>query len=141
VTLPDGTSEWTAEIRPGGVWVLTRRAADGSQERKRAWITQSGGKLWIQVDGRSWAAEPIAAGRAAAAGASADADLTAQFPGKVRKILVKAEQKVAAGDSLLLVEAMKTFNDIVAPRAGKVVAILVEDGQPVEYGEPLLVIE
>ena len=43
--------------------------------------------------------------------------------------------------SVLLVEAMKTFNDIVAPRAGTVTAIFVEDGQPVEYGEPLLVIE
>jgi acetyl-CoA carboxylase biotin carboxyl carrier protein len=49
--------------------------------------------------------------------------------------------KVAAGDKLLLIEAMKTFNDIVAPRAGTVTAILVEDGQPVEFGEPLLVIE
>jgi acetyl-CoA carboxylase biotin carboxyl carrier protein len=49
--------------------------------------------------------------------------------------------KVEAGDKLLLVEAMKTFNDIVAPRAGTVTAIFVEDGQPVEYGEPLLVIE
>jgi acetyl-CoA carboxylase biotin carboxyl carrier protein len=48
---------------------------------------------------------------------------------------------VGAGDKLLLIEAMKTFNDIVAPRAGTVKAIYVEDGQPVEYGEPLLVIE
>jgi acetyl-CoA carboxylase biotin carboxyl carrier protein len=48
---------------------------------------------------------------------------------------------VKPGDKLLLVEAMKTFNEIVAPRAGTVSAILVEDGQPVEYGEPLLVIE
>ena len=46
-----------------------------------------------------------------------------------------------AGDKLLLVEAMKTFNDIVAPRAGKIVSILVEDGSPVEYGQPLMVIE
>jgi acetyl-CoA carboxylase biotin carboxyl carrier protein len=49
--------------------------------------------------------------------------------------------RVAVGDKLLLIEAMKTFNDIVAPRAGVVTAILVEDGQPVEYGQPLLVIE
>ncbi len=49
--------------------------------------------------------------------------------------------RVEVGDKLLLVEAMKTFNDILAPRAGTVTAILVEDGQPVEYGEPLLVIE
>jgi len=41
----------------------------------------------------------------------------------------------------LLIEAMKTFNEIVAPRAGTVTAILVEDGQPVEFGETLLVIE
>ena len=44
------------------------------------------------------------------------------------------------GDKLLLIEAMKTFNDIVAHRAGTVTAIFVEDGQPVEYGEPLIVI-
>ena len=49
--------------------------------------------------------------------------------------------KVAQGQTVLLIEAMKTFNDIVAPRGGTVTAILVEDGQPVEYGEPLLVIE
>ncbi|WP_051952538.1 acetyl-CoA carboxylase biotin carboxyl carrier protein [Methylocapsa aurea] len=48
---------------------------------------------------------------------------------------------VKAGDKILLVEAMKTFNEIVAPRAGTVTGILVEDGQPVEYGQPLFVIE
>jgi acetyl-CoA carboxylase biotin carboxyl carrier protein len=48
---------------------------------------------------------------------------------------------VKAGDKLLLVEAMKTFNEIVAPVAGTVTRILVEDGQPVEYGQPLFVIE
>jgi acetyl-CoA carboxylase biotin carboxyl carrier protein len=42
---------------------------------------------------------------------------------------------------LLLVEAMKTFNDIVAPHAGKVVSILVADGAPVEYDQPLMIIE
>jgi acetyl-CoA carboxylase biotin carboxyl carrier protein len=49
--------------------------------------------------------------------------------------------QVKAGDKVLLVEAMKTFNEILAPRAGTVTGILVEDGQPVEYGQPLLVIE
>ncbi len=48
---------------------------------------------------------------------------------------------VTEGQTVLIVEAMKTFNPIVAPRAGKVTAILVEDGQPVEFGEPLLIIE
>ncbi len=45
------------------------------------------------------------------------------------------------GETLLIVEAMKTMNQIPAPRAGKIVGIFVEDGQPVEYDEPLLVIE
>jgi acetyl-CoA carboxylase biotin carboxyl carrier protein len=54
---------------------------------------------------------------------------------------VEVGSLVKAGDKLLLVEAMKTFNDIVAPRAGKIASILVADGAPVEYDQPLMVIE
>ena len=46
-----------------------------------------------------------------------------------------------AGDTLLIVEAMKTMNQIPSPHAGKVTQILFEDGHPVEYGEPLMIIE
>lgn len=55
--------------------------------------------------------------------------------------LIELGQSVKEGDRLLLIEAMKTFNDIVAPRSGTVTRILFEDGRPVEFGEPLLVIE
>ncbi len=48
---------------------------------------------------------------------------------------------VAEGDTLLIVEAMKTMNHIPAPRAGTVKRILVEDGAPVEYGAPLVILE
>ncbi len=48
---------------------------------------------------------------------------------------------VKSGQTILIVEAMKTMNHIPASRAGTVTAILVEDGQPVEYGEPLVIIE
>jgi acetyl-CoA carboxylase biotin carboxyl carrier protein len=54
---------------------------------------------------------------------------------------ITAGSRVAQGQTLLLIEAMKTFNQIRAPRAGTVTCILVEGGSPVEYGEPLLVIE
>ncbi|MEL6325032.1 MAG: acetyl-CoA carboxylase biotin carboxyl carrier protein [Pseudomonadota bacterium] len=54
---------------------------------------------------------------------------------------VKVGDTVAKGDTLMLVEAMKTFNPVDAPRAGKIKSILVEDGQPVEYGEALIVVE
>lgn len=104
------------------------------------------------------AAAPVlaAAPVAAAAAAPAEGKPAAAHPGAVpspmvgtayrrpspdAKPFVEVGSVVKVGDRVLLVEAMKTFNDIVAPRAGKVVAIMVEDGQPVEYGEPLLVIE
>jgi acetyl-CoA carboxylase biotin carboxyl carrier protein len=50
-------------------------------------------------------------------------------------------QTVVAGQTLLLIEAMKTFNQIKAPKAGVVARILIASGQPVEYGEPLLILE
>ncbi|KQS74969.1 MULTISPECIES: acetyl-CoA carboxylase biotin carboxyl carrier protein [Methylobacterium] len=61
-------------------------------------------------------------------------------PSPDAKAFVDVGSTVAVGDKLLLIEAMKTFNEIVAPRAGTISAIFVEDGQPVEFGEALLVI-
>jgi acetyl-CoA carboxylase biotin carboxyl carrier protein len=57
------------------------------------------------------------------------------------KVFIDIGSAVKAGDTLLIVEAMKTMNQIPAPRAGTVTQILFEDGQPVEYGEPLMIIE
>lgn len=54
---------------------------------------------------------------------------------------VKVGSQVAAGDTVCLIEAMKTFNPVKAHKGGKVTKILVEGGDPVEYGEPLIVIE
>jgi acetyl-CoA carboxylase biotin carboxyl carrier protein len=54
---------------------------------------------------------------------------------------IAAGQAVTAGQTLLLIEAMKTFNQIKAPRAGTVTRILIAPGSPVEYGEPLLILE
>lgn len=57
------------------------------------------------------------------------------------KPFVEEGSTVKAGQTLLIVEAMKTMNAIPAPKAGTVTKILVENGQPVEYGEPLVIIE
>lgn len=54
---------------------------------------------------------------------------------------VEVGATVKAGDPVMIIEAMKTMNQIPAPRSGTVIQILVEDGQPVEYGEPLMIIE
>ena len=92
---------------------------------------------------------------AAASGVSADADLS-KHPGVVpspmvgtaywapepgAKPFIEVGAKVSAGQTLLIIEAMKTMNQIPSPRAGTVTQILVEDGQPVEFGEPLVIIE
>jgi acetyl-CoA carboxylase biotin carboxyl carrier protein len=57
------------------------------------------------------------------------------------KPFIDIGSKVKAGDTLLIVEAMKTMNQIPAPRAGTVIQVLFEDGQPVEFGEALVIIE
>ena len=57
------------------------------------------------------------------------------------KPFIDVGTKVSAGQTLLIIEAMKTMNQIPSPRAGTVTQILVEDGQPVEFGEPLMIIE
>jgi acetyl-CoA carboxylase biotin carboxyl carrier protein len=54
---------------------------------------------------------------------------------------VDVGQTVKTGETLLIIEAMKTMNQIPAPRSGIVTQILVEDGQPVEFGEPMMIIE
>jgi acetyl-CoA carboxylase biotin carboxyl carrier protein len=54
---------------------------------------------------------------------------------------VEVGSQVKAGEPLLIIEAMKTMNQIPAPRSGTVIQVLVGDGQPVEYGQPLMIIE
>jgi acetyl-CoA carboxylase biotin carboxyl carrier protein len=95
------------------------------------------------------------AAAAAAAPVAAAADLS-KHPGAVTspmvgtaywspepgaKPFIEVGSKVSVGQTLLIIEAMKTMNQIPSPRAGTVTQILVEDGQPVEFGEPLVIIE
>ena len=96
-----------------------------------------------------------AGGGAVAPGGAAAAD-PSKHPGAVKSPMVgtayraadpnsppfvEVGTRVAAGDTLLIIEAMKTMNQIPAPRAGTVTAVFVDNGQPVEFGEPLVIIE
>jgi len=94
----------------------------------------------------SAAARPAAAGPADAAahpGAvkSPMVGTAYRSPEPNAAVFVEVGAKVAQGQTLLIIEAMKTMNHIPAPRSGTVTAILFENGQPVEYGEPLVIIE
>ena len=60
-------------------------------------------------------------------------------PGK--PVFVSIGDKVTAGQTLLIIEAMKTFNPIKAPKAGTVAQILIDNAQPVEFGQPLIIVE
>ena len=84
------------------------------------------------------AAAPVASANAVKSPMVGTAYLTAE-PGAAP--FVSVGKTVAAGDTLLIVEAMKVMNPILAPSAGTVRAILVESGQPVEFDQPLVVVE
>lgn len=62
-------------------------------------------------------------------------------PGPEARPFVEVGDEVRAGQTILIVEAMKHMNEVPAPHSGRVVEILVGDGQPIEYGEPLMIIE
>ena len=113
--------------------------------------------LNVRVSRAAPAAAPIqVAAPAPAAAAEADTSDPANHPGAVASPMVgtvymQAEpgapsfisvgDSVSEGDTLLIVEAMKTMNHIPAPRSGKVTRILVGDGDPVEFGSPLVILE
>jgi acetyl-CoA carboxylase biotin carboxyl carrier protein len=145
---------------------LVRELAELLKETDLSEIEVAKGDLRIRVARSVTAmvsvAQPVAAPVAAAPAAAllpivaANTKITASHPGAVPspmvgtayrrpapgdKAFIEVGARVEAGDKMLLIEAMKTFNDIVAPRSGVVTAILVDDGQPVEFGEALVVIE
>jgi acetyl-CoA carboxylase biotin carboxyl carrier protein len=106
-----------------------------------------------------YAAAPVAAVAAGVAGGAAPvaaAGDEASHPGAVKSPMVgtvytaaepgaapfvKVGDSVTAGQTVLIVEAMKTMNPITAPKGGRVARILIENQQPVEFGQPLLIIE
>ena len=94
------------------------------------------------------ATAPAAAAPAAETSRNAKNALTAPMVGTAylapapgSRPFIEVGAQVKEGQTVLIIEAMKTMNQIPAPRSGKVVEILVEDGAPVEYGEALVVIE
>lgn len=102
------------------------------------------------------AAMPATAAPAAGVAAAAPAGDFSKHPGAVKSPMVgtaylspepgkpqfvSVGDKVTAGQTVLIIEAMKTFNPIKAPKAGTVSQVLIENGQPVEFGQPLMLVE
>ena len=87
------------------------------------------------------AAAPADKSKAAGAVLSPMVGTAYRSPEPGAKLFVDVGQQVRQGQTLLIIEAMKTMNAIPAPKAGTVKEILIEDGQPVEFGQPLLIVE
>jgi len=140
---------------------LVRQLAELLNETQLTEIEVEDGDRKIRV-ARTMTAAPavaVAAPVAAAPVAAASAPVAApagDHPGTVKSPMVgtaylapepdaanfvSVGDTIKQGDTLLIIEAMKVMNQIVAPRAGKVTAILVESGQPVEFDQPLIVVE
>lgn len=130
--------KWKITQRPGG-WLIAE-SADGI--RKRFALDEKRGKFSASLSGYLWNGEWLVEDRnSGKAGGRDDGDLTAQFPGKVRKILVRDHDSVQEGDTLLLIEAMKMEFAVRAPSTGKILRVLVQEGQQLLPGDRFLEME
>jgi acetyl-CoA carboxylase biotin carboxyl carrier protein len=131
---------------------LVRKLADILRDTELTEIEVEQGELKIRVAREITVAAPAAAQIAVTAPAPAPAPAVVGVPTTaapeapragdlVKSPMVGTGDRVRQGQTLLIVEAMKTMNPIPAPRDGVLVEVLVQDGQPVEFGEPLVVIE
>jgi acetyl-CoA carboxylase biotin carboxyl carrier protein len=148
--------------KPGAEQQLIRELANLLNETGLSEIEIEKSGLKVRVARNISVQSTVAAAPAPAAAAPAAAKPTAspsdpsKHPGAVKSPMVgtayrspepgappfaEVGKRVSQGDTLLIIEAMKTMNQIPAPHAGKITAILVENGQPVEFGEPLVIIE
>ncbi|TDK36922.1 acetyl-CoA carboxylase biotin carboxyl carrier protein [Rhizobium deserti] len=119
------------------------------QDDLRIRVSRAGTPQYVQAPIAAPSFAPAAAAPAAAPAVQDNKNaVTAPMVGTVymasapgARAFIEVGAMVKEGQTLLIIEAMKTMNQIPAPRAGKVTEILINDAQPVEYGQPLVVIE
>ncbi|PWW03522.1 biotin carboxyl carrier protein [Hoeflea marina] len=120
------------------------------QDDLRIRVSRAGTPQYVQApmaSPQAQAPSPAAAAEAAPAAAPSGNVVPAPMVGTVymspapgARPFIEVGQSVTEGQTILIIEAMKTMNQIASPRAGKVTEIMVSDGHPVEYGEPMIVI-
>jgi len=135
----DRSAAQIAVVEPGVYSILL----DGRSYEAR--VEQADGRMVVFIDGHRFEIEVRDPRRwsrqAAAQGVEGRLNLTAPMPGKIVRVLVAEGDTVAAGQGLLVVEAMKMQNELKSPRAGCVVALPAREGATVAAGEVLATIE
>lgn len=106
---------------------------------RRAAFLRQAGEITVQVDGREYRLYDARQRRRAPA--SAPGDLYAPMAGRIIRVLAKAGDNVRAGDTLLILEAMKMEQQITAPHDGAVASLLCEEGDQVAAGQELVVLQ
>ncbi len=127
------------------------RAADGGRleltidgTHRSAHVATDGKKRWVATSSRTWLLERVDSTQKRRSGSTSDSGhdvLESTMPGQVRDVLVKPGDTVTAGQTLVLLEAMKMELQVKAPHAGKIAAVLVTVGQTVERGQRLVDVE
>ena len=129
-----------------GVWLLRR-----GSEQTVAHVDGRGGKLAVEIRGPGRDALVIAAevtdarrsplaAPARAAGGGAPVTVRSPIPGRLIKLLVKVGDAVAAGQTMVVLEAMKMENELAAPRAGRIAELRVAEGAAVDAGQDLIIV-
>lgn len=126
---------YTVELQGSAVLVDGQPlAADGNA----GVVARRGRDIYVHFEGRSYRLQRVAGQAAGGAAVGGESVLRAPMPGQVRQVLVSEGQQVAAGETLLVLEAMKMEIRIQAPGAAKVAKVQVQQGQSVERDQTLV---
>ncbi len=131
----DGDTErLRVQSLPDGTYII-----EGANGSAVGFAARDGSKAWVHLGGRTYKFEVVRSSRGRSA--AAPGDLSSPMPGQVQRVLAKEGDAVVAGQTLLVVEAMKMQLEIKAPRGGTVRRVSVKQGQQVEAGVPLVELE
>ena len=145
------------EFKFGGDRIEILPQRDGSTFIHEGMMLHMGDELWLELDGRKHKATATKVGdvwwvhvlghtlqfeviEPGAVGSDDDKGLTAPMPGKILEVHVKVGQTVSAGETLMIMEAMKMESEVKSPTTGKISELYVSTGDTVQAGEPLLTI-
>ena len=132
VSRPDHETERLHfQALPDGTYII-----EGPTESVAGYAVREGGKAWVHLKGRTYRFDVVRPSRGRAA--AAPGDLSSPMPGQVQRLLVTEGDAVEAGQTLLVIEAMKMQLEIKAPHAGTVRRLLARQGQQVEAGVALV---
>ena len=139
--LLDDTSLTEIEVEDGGRKIRIARKAAAVAAAPTQYVPATAAPAPVAGPSHADLSASAAASAAANAVKSPMVGTAYLSPNPEAKVFVNVGDSVAAGDTLLIVEAMKVMNPILAPNAGRVKAVLVTSGQPVEFDQPLVVVE